>query len=221
MTPPSEHGLLFWTAFWVPAVLLMFAFGRVLFREQWNELKTLRMLTNRLGPYYDEFDPPNLNTWVDRCAPHVWHGWRKRSFEGLAGFATPGCLAAAEARFEAERRAGLIFEGRLEKVLKTHFLDLRFVGPGPAPADIELRLRVEVSASDAMRSPAGLVPGTREELFQLQQFWTLRHDGRQWRLAEVTSAAGDHPALPPAPPLPGLLDWKRAPGTGEERGEVP
>ena len=211
MSPPGEHGFWFWVAFWIPAVLLMFAFARFLFREQWGELKTLRFLTNQLGPYYDEFDPPNLNIWVNRCAPHVWHGWRLRDFSGLEGFATAGCLAQAAARFEAESRAGLVFEGRLDKVLKIHFLDLRFVGPGPAPADIELRLRVESQASDALRGPTGPVAGTRTELSQLQHFWTLRHDGRQWRLAAIESAQGDHPPLPPAPPLPGLLDWKRAP----------
>ena len=62
---PKTWGFWFWVAFWMPAVLLMFAFGRVLFREQWNELKTLRLLTHRLGPFFDEFDPPDLNRWVE------------------------------------------------------------------------------------------------------------------------------------------------------------
>lgn len=217
---PEPRSFAFWVAFWIPAVAIMFFFARKLFREQWSELKTLRLLGNRIGPYYEDFDPPNLHIWVARCAPHIWHGWRQRSFDGLAEFATPECIASAAARFEAERRGGLVFEGRFERILKVHFLDLRMAGPGPAPADVALRLRVESSSSDALRGPQGLVPGTRTELSQLQHFWTLRHDGRQWRLADVERAVGDHPPLPPAPPLPGLLDWKRPPGAGDERGET-
>lgn len=216
----GERGFWSWVAFWTPAVALLFFFGRRLFREQWGELRTLRLLMNRIGPYYPDFDPPNLNTWVARCAPHVFHGWRVRSFAGLADFATPACVAAAETVFEAQRRAGQVFVGRFEKVLKTHFLDVRMGGPGPAPADVELRLRIEIKGTDEVHGPGGERVAGTEALSQLQQFWTLRHDGRQWRLAAVTWAKGDLPPLPPAAPLPGLLDWKRPAVAGEERGET-
>ena len=217
----GDRSFWFWVAFWLPAVGLVFLFARVLFREHWHELRTLRFLSNRLAPFFGEFDPPNLHKWVARCAPHVWHGWRLRNFEGLADFATPELLAEAEARFAAEMRAGRTFEGRFERVLKLHFLDLRMGGHGPAPADVELRMRVELLASDALRGPDGALvsKAERPELCQLQQFWTLRHDGGKWRLASVSRAEGDWKPLPAGEPLPGLMDWKRPAKAGDEQGD--
>jgi hypothetical protein len=116
-------------------------------------------------------------------------------------------------------RTGQVFEGRLEKILRVHPLDLRLDGPGPAPVGVTLRLRVEALASDAVRGPGGLLITGRPELSQLQQFWTLRHDGRQWRLDSVVTAEGELPRLSKAPPLPGLMDWKRPAPAGDEQGE--
>ena len=214
---PPPRGFVFWLLFWAPAAVLLVLLARVLFREQWGELRTLRLLTNGIGPYFSEFDLPDLHRWVERCAPHVWHGWRKRSFDGLADFATPECLAAAEARFAAEAREGRVFEGRFEKLLKVHPLDVRMDGPGPAPRDVTLLLRIEALATDVSRGRETPIPAEASKPAQLQQFWTLCNDGRKWRLAQVAPARGDLPPLPPAPPLPGLLDWKRPPDMTEER----
>jgi hypothetical protein len=107
MTPaetPDGRGLVFWALFWAPCVLGLGALLLYLFKEQLNELRTLRFLTNQLAPYFPEFDIEKLQRWVALCAPHVWHGQRRRDFSTLADFATPELLAGARARFEAEAR---------------------------------------------------------------------------------------------------------------------
>jgi hypothetical protein len=209
----DERGLLFWMLFWAPGVLGLGALLLHLFKEQLNELRTLRFLTNQLAPYFPEFDIEQLQRWVALCAPHVWHGQRRRDFSTLAGFATPALLDAAHARFEAEARRGERFDGTLDRVLKIHTLGLRHAhspaAPEPPPAGVELVLRVELLASDARRAPDDRVLSGRPDLHQLQQFWTLRHDGRQWRLHALEPADRERRDLPRPTDLPGLMEWKK------------
>ena len=179
----DERGLLFWMLFWAPGVLGLGALLLHLFKEQLNELRTLRFLTNQLAPYFPEFDIEQLQRWVALCAPHVWHGQRRRDFSTLAGFATPALLGLRHAHSPA--------------------------APEPPPAGVELVLRVELLASDARRAPDDRVLSGRPDLHQLQQFWTLRHDGRQWRLHALEPADRERRDLPRPTDLPGLMEWKK------------
>jgi len=209
----DERGLVFWMLFWAPGVLGLGALLLYLFKEQLNELRTLRFLTKQLSPYFPEFDIEQLQRWVALCAPHVWHGQRRRDFSTLADFATPALLEASRGRFEAEARRGERFDGALERVLKIHTLGLRYAPspdtPEPPPAGVELVLRVEFLASDARSGPDGRVLTGRPDLHQLQQFWTLRHDGRQWRLHALEAADRERRDLPRPTALPALMEWKR------------
>ena len=90
------------------------------------------------------------------------------------------------------------------------------VGQGPAPADVALYLRVELNGVDCVRGPDGRLVAGRDELLQLQQFWTLVHDGTQWRLDAVEEARADAQDLPKVTALPPLLEWRRPAPEGDE-----
>ncbi len=197
--------------FWVGAVVVMALVGRVVFREQLNERRTIRRLVNELGPFFPEFDTDALHTWIHRCAPHVFLGWRQRDLSSLADFATPHFFATQAAAFEAARSAGHARDARLEKVLKIHPLGLHMIGDGPPPADVELVLRLELKAVDCVRSPTGAVITGSATTRQVQQIWTLRHDGRRWRLHHIEAAEGDVTDLASRPQAPPVAFWKRPP----------
>ena len=207
MPPRRSFGVTF--LYWLGAVLLMMFVARHLFREQLHERRTLKKMMDELGPFFPEFDIETVVKWVGRTAPHVWHGWRVRSFDTLGDFGTPALHAAGAERFAEELRLGHARDCQLEKVLKVHPLGLYMVGEGPPPADVELMLRVEQRAVDVVRGPDGAViqgePGSR----QVQHLWTLRHDGRRWRLHAVAPAENDVTDLDQRPPLPPLMEWKR------------
>lgn len=201
--------------FWSGAALLMFLVGRVVFREQLHERRTIRMLVNGIGPFFPEFDVDAIRTWVDRAAPHIWSGWRKRDLSSLEGFATPELFAEQDARFAEEARQGLAREARLEKVLKVHPLGLYMVGEGPPPANVELMLRIEEKGVDYHRRPDGSVVGSTD-VRQVQHLWTLRHDGRRWWLHHVEPAERDVTDLAKRTPVPPIFAWKRPEGRPPE-----
>lgn len=208
----------FWVTFlyWLGAVVLMIVVALRLFREQLHERRTLRKMIDELGPYFPEFDIEVVVQWVHRTAPHVWNGWRVGDFQSLGDFGTADFHAQGQALFDEDARRGWARDVRLEKVLKVHPLGFSLEGAGPPPKDVELVLRVEQRAVDLVRGPDGAVvegePGSR----QVQHIWTLRHDGRRWRLHAVVPAVGDINDLDQRPPLPPLMEWKRPPDPGRE-----
>lgn len=208
---PPAHDFLPILLFWMGAVVVMALVGRVVFREHLNERRTIRRLVHELGPFFPEFDTDALHTWIHRCAPHVFRGWRQRDLSSLTDFATPAFFVTQNAAFEAAERAGHQRDARLEKVLKIHPLGLHMIGEGPPPADVELVLRLELKAVDCVREPDGAVVGGAVTPRQVQQIWTLRHDGRRWRLHHIEAAQDDVTDLASRPQAPPVAFWKRPP----------
>ncbi|MCA9541470.1 MAG: hypothetical protein KC620_21380 [Myxococcales bacterium] len=206
--PRPDFGMYF--VFWFGAVILMLLVGRVVFREQLGERRTLRRMMREIGPFFPEFDIDAVKRWVHLCAPHVWSGWKRRDMSGLAAFATEDFLEAQNARFAELQRKGHEHAARLGEVLKVHPLGLYPIGEGPPPRNLELMLRLEERAIDCIVEPDGKVIEGREGWRQVQHLWTLRHDGRQWRLDRVWTPTHDVD-LRDRPPLPPLMEWKRPP----------
>jgi hypothetical protein len=198
--------------FWTGATIIMAIIGRFVFREQIHEWRTLRMLTNRISPFFPEFDPVTIRGWVDRASLHVWKAWRTRELGELDKFSTPAFLEDMQRRFAEDARRGLVRDAQLLRLLKTHPLGLVVVGQGPPPAGLELVLRVEVRAIDCVRDPSGTVVEGKPEPQELQLFWTLRHDGRQWWLNQVRPATEDRTDLAKMPAPPPLMEWRRPEG---------
>ena len=205
-----------WFGFWAPGAVVAMLLSAWLFREQFAELTTLRFLERRIAPFFPEFDPPAVTKWVARAAPHVFHAWRTRDPSQMSGVVTPRFDAALEARSAADAHLGHSRPVRFESVLKVHPLSAALVGQGPAPADVALYLRVELNGVDCVRGPDGRLVAGRDELLQLQQFWTLVHDGTQWRLDAVEEARADAQDLPKVTALPPLLEWRRPAPEGDE-----
>lgn len=196
-------------AFWVGAVIIMALVGRMLFKEQLNQLRTQRRLIRQIGPFFPEFDTDFLTAWVGRLAPHLFRGWKTHDLSPVAEHLTPGFQAEITARFARDHEQGLVHEVGFEKVLRVHYLGLHPAGEGPPPRGLELVMRLEVKGIHLVRDPAGKVvagaPGPR----QLQYFWTLHHDGHRWQLHQVEPAHDDRTDLARKPPLPPLMAWKR------------
>jgi hypothetical protein len=191
--------------FWVGACIVMGIIGWFVFREQLNERKTLRRLMDRISPRFPDFEPASITRWVHTAAPHLWKGWAVGHVRTLDGHVTDG--------FAEEQRAylagGPVSNATLEAVIKVHPLGLAMVGPGPAPADVEIVLRVEQRVLDEGAKSAR----------DVQQFWSLRHDGHRWRLHHVEEALRDLTDLHRRPPPPPVKEWRRpdAPA-GKESG---
>lgn len=201
-----------WTGiaiFWSGAAFCMFLVGRVVFREQWNELKTQRALIHKIGPFFPEFDIDAIKTWVERAAPHLWRSWRTRDLDQMRDFLTPEFLEAAQARFDEDAQKGVIHRAELGKVLKVHTLGMYLFAEGPPPKNVELILRIETRALHAVVDPTGLLLEGSSKERQMQHFWTLRHDGQRWQLHQVEVAEDDKTDLGRKPPLPPLMEWKR------------
>jgi hypothetical protein len=197
--------------FWSGAVVIMFLIGRVLFKEQLNQLKTQRILIRQIGPFFPEFDTDFLTAWVGRLVPHIFRGWKTRDVSGVADYLTPAFASELERRYADEAARGLVHEVAFEKVLRVHYLGLYPVAEGPPPKGLELVLRLEIKGVHAVRDPAGQMVAGQAGPRQIQQFWTLRHDGRVWRLHQVEPATDERTDLAKKPPLPPLMEWKRPP----------
>ncbi|MCA9525423.1 MAG: hypothetical protein KC549_03890 [Myxococcales bacterium] len=195
--------------FWSGAVSIMALVGRVVFKEQLNQLRTQRMLIRQIGPFFPEFDTDFLTTWVHRCAPHVWNAWQTHDLTPVASYLTPAFQAEASARYAADAAAGRRHTAKLEKVLRAHYLSLTPVGEGPPPRGLELLVRLECRGVHGVVDASGkVVEGSLQER-QVQQFWTLRHDGHRWQLHQVEPATGDRTDLARRPLPPPLMEWKR------------
>ena len=196
--------------FWGGAVLVMGIIGRFVFREQLNERRTIRALIDRIGPFFPEFDTDAIQKWVRLCAPHVWYAWDNHGNLGQLGdYATERCHAEISAKAQAETERGQHHEARLGRVLKVHPLGIYMIGDGPPPADVELMLRIEFRAIDCVRDGAGRLVEGKTESRQVQYFWTLRHDGHQWRLDHIEPALNDITDLAKRPPVPAIMKWRR------------
>lgn len=207
-------------AFWTGAVLCMFLVARVVFREQWTELKTQRALIHRIGPFFPEFDIDSIKTWVERASPHLWLAWRTGDLSAMEAFLTPEFRAAAEARFAEDSAKGWVHHTEFGKVLKVHTLGLYSIGDAPPPADLELIMRIETRAMHAVVDSTGLVLEGSAKERQVQHFWTLRHDGFRWRLHQVEIAEGDKNHLGKKPALPPIMQWRRPGARGPDTSDT-
>lgn len=203
--------------FWTGALIVMALVGRVVFREQLAERRTLKRLMDEIGPFFPEFDIDRLKRWVEACAPHIWDGWRRRDLSSIEGYVTARFLAEQAAAFEAQRRQGHEHAARLDRVLKVHPLGMYAVDEGPPPRGVELLLRLEQKAIDCVVQPDGTVIEGDKAPRQVMHFWAMRHDGHRWRLDRVWRAqTGEDVDLRDRAPLPPIGQWRRPEGAGEE-----
>ena len=171
--------------FWAGAAVVMWLIGRRIFKEQINELRTIRRLLREIGPMFKDFDTDTIRMWVERTAPHLWAGWRTHNLASLSDFSTDEFQTGAAEAFATARAKGHQHDAKLVSILKVHPLGIYMYGDGPPPADVELMLRIETKAVDCVRdAERNLVEG-KPDVRQVQHFWTLRHDGRRWRLHDV------------------------------------
>lgn len=202
--------------FWTGALIVMALVGRVVFREQLAERRTLKRLMDEIGPFFPEFDIDRLKRWVEACAPHIWDGWRRRDLSSIEGYVTARFLAEQAAAFEAQRRQGHEHAARLDRVLKVHPLGMYAVDEGPPPRGVELLLRLEQKAIDCVVQPDGTVIEGDKAPRQVMHFWAMRHDGHRWRLDRVWRAqTGEDVDLRDRAPLPPIGQWRRPEGAGE------
>ena len=193
--------------FWLGAAAVMYLVGRVVFKEQIHERKTLRRLINEIGPFHREFDIDSVTRWVHRCNPHIWHLYVGHDFKDIEGFVTAEFVdtyADQGPRRMTKKGEKL----RLDKVLKVHPLGLYMVHDEVPPQGVELMLRleekVEILSSISMGTPE------KPRFTQIQTFWTLRHDGEGWRLHRVWEATDDVTDLDQRTPVPTVTEWTRS-----------
>ncbi|MFN3199746.1 MAG: hypothetical protein ACE366_15190 [Bradymonadia bacterium] len=203
--------------FWIGGFAVMIFAGWFIFREQVGERQTIRLLVDKVGPFFREFDPANVHRWIELAGPHVWQGWKQRDMSSLQNYVTEGFTASMAEHFEELERRGLAHKGEFVKVLKVHPLSLHPVGPGPAPADLELVCRVEVKGDDWLVDGDDKVVAGRPERGQVMHFWTLRHNGHRWYLHHIERAERDRTDLGKMPPLPPIMEWRR-PDQASEAG---
>lgn len=203
--------------FWTGAGVVMWLIGRRIFREQINELRTIRLLLRQIGPMFPDFDTDTIRMWVERTSDHIWAGWRTHNLSSLRDYSTDAFQTNAEAGFAKARASGLNHDAKLVSVLKVHPLGVYMIGDGPAPKDVELMLRVETKAVDCVRDAERKVVSGKPDIRQVQHFWTLRHDGRRWRLHDVRLATDDVTDLATRPPVPPVGEWRRPDDDGDEK----
>jgi len=209
---PKTRG--FWGTFffWSGGVLCMYLVGRRMFKEQSHERHTLKLLANEIGPFFPEFDPPNLRRWMDLAAPHLYEGWRAGDLSGMSAFSEPAFI---ERENEAAQR--LASQGRrrvthLGAVLNVHPLGAYLVeGEELPPKGVELQLRIELKVIDYLEGEEGLVIGEQKPR-QEQWLWVLRHNGASWRIRDIQPLSEDITDLAERPPLPPIMKWVRPKG---------
>ncbi len=192
--------------FWSTAFVLVFFLGRVMFREQLSERRTIRRLTDEIGPYYPEFEIPAITHWVKRCAPHIWSGWSGGSLVHIEDFVTADFLA------DAERQSGesgpFTVEAKLTSVIKVHTVLLMGDKSQEAPDGIELVLRIEQRGIYCTRDAKGTVTQGSPKETDVQHFWTLRYYNRGWLVHRVWLAEGDFKAFPEDRDVPHISQWR-------------
>ncbi len=209
VTPSFQHSFTGQLLFWSVGFVIVALMARVVFKEQLHERRTLKRMINELGIYYPEFDIDTVKRWVNRCAPHLWSGWARGDVGGLADFSTEEFLRVETEAIETLTAAGQVRHAALGKVLKIHPLGLYMIGAGPAPRDVELMLRLEIKGVEYTASADGRVVDGESGERQVQHFWTMTHDGRQWRLSRVWPATYDATDLADRPQVPPVAEWVR------------
>ena len=207
--PPVQYTLRGQLIFWVGGIALMLLMGRFMFKEQLNERRTLSRLIKEIGPFYPEFDIDNIKRWVNLCAPHIWAGFETSDWSKIADFVTPEFIADAQKQAHLLQEQNLTLKSKYISVLKVHPLGIYMVGDGSAPRDVELMLRLEQKAMFHMTDARGKTVKGRDDVDQVQHFWTLLHDGHRFRLNRVWLAEEDITDLNQRLAPPVVTEWKR------------
>ena len=196
--------------FWIGAAAVMYLVGRVVFKEQLHERRTLRRLMDEIGPFHREFDISSVTRWVHRCNPHVWHLYIGHDFNDIEGFVTPEFIETY--REQGPRRVSSKGEKlRLDKVLKVHPLGIYMIRDEQPPLGVELMLRLEEKVE--IMPSVSMGASDKPRFTQIQTFWTLRHDGKGWRLNRVWEATEDVTDLVQRTPVPPVTEWMRSSST--------
>ena len=206
---PVQYTLGSQLIFWVGGLSIMVLMGRIIFKEQLNERRTLSRLIKEIGPFYTEFDIDHIKTWVHLCAPHVWHGFVHGDLSKIDNFVTERFKQDMALQVQRVQEQGQELECEFVSVLKVHPLGLYMVGDGPAPKDVELMLRLEQKARYHLVNKNGKTLKGRARMDQVQHFWTLVHDGHSYRVDRVWLAESDATDLAERELPPDVRQWVR------------
>jgi hypothetical protein len=191
--------------YWVGAGIAMLLVARKVFQEQLHERIVIRKLSDQIGPFYREFDPINLHRWVDRAAPYFFDALHKKDISGLEAFAQPAFINHWKDYFSKNTQPTEILE--LSKILKVHPIGVYPTIENTAPLGVEVVLRVEIKIfvhqAQAQAQAQAQLPIEK----QIQDLWTLKHDGHHWQIQEIREIFDDVIGLNTKPDLPALLDW--------------
>ena len=219
---PVQYTLGSQLIFWVGGLSIMILMGRMVFKEQINERRTLSRLIKEIGPFYPEFDIDHIKKWVHLCAPHVWQGFNDADLTRIDKFVTERFKRDLAKQVDDNLGQGHTLDSEFIAVLKVHPLGLYMVGDGPAPKNVELMLRLEQKARYHLVGKNGKTIQGRPRMDQVQHFWTLLHDGDSYRLDRVWLAEGDATDLAERDVPPDVREWVR-PGktvSGNRRTDV-
>ena len=191
--------------FWSTGFALIAFISRFIFREQLSERRTIRRLTDEIGPYYPEFEIPTIMHWVSLCAPHVWSGWIGGQLSEIEDFTTTAFLNDPKNRGEQDRSR--VVQAGLGSVIKIHPIVLVKGESTPPPEGIELTLRVEQRGVYCVRNLDGEILEGSEKQRSIQHFWTLIHQSGGWRLHRVWPADEDFKDFPMDREVPPISEW--------------
>ena len=191
--------------FWSTGFALLAFMGRFVFREQLAERRTIRRLTDEIGPNYPEFEMPMITHWVSRCAPHIWSGWMGASLSEIEDFATPEFLNDPNNRGAQQR--GRVVQASLVSVAKVHPIVLVKGDSPDLPEGIELILRVEQRGVYCVKDLDGKRIEGSEKVRSIQHFWTLIHQSGGWRVHRIWTADHDFNDFPLDRDVPPISEW--------------
>ena len=204
--PAAGSGVFEQVVFWIGAIAVMVLVARAVFKEQLHERRTLRRLIDEIAPFFPEFEIDRLKRWVHQCVPHIWRLYDTHDLSAIEDFVTEEFKAGYHdlgPKQLGPRGEKLIFE----KVLKVHPLGLYMVEDTQPPKGIELMLRLEEKVK--LFNPVSTGNRKDAKFTQVQTLWTLRHDGKGWRLHRVWEADGDVTDLVERTAVPPVTEWQR------------
>ena len=210
--PTHKRGFLGTFFFWMGGVFCMCLVGRIIFKEQSHERRTLSRLRDELGHFFPEFDPVNITQWIHIAADHVFYAWREGDFDMMEGFSTDEFIMNQRARFKAVQSRKEKRSIYLDKVIAVHTLGMEWHTRDHVshpPLGVSLTLRVETKAIDFYEDLEGTLLRGKKKPAQYQYIWRLTHNGNTWTISEIDIADGDITDLNQHPPLPPIADWRR------------